>query len=154
MSQRPIHLPQERRIAPSKLTGYLLHPSNSQGKAAFFQRMGFSLENWPALQQALLMHAESATLIGVLAGHKGLLTLISPVRTFGLEPKRPIAALPILAGSPTQLRLAPCARPFGPPTHPVKSGLTGPMGTLHSQRSTADAHRTCAAPLADRRLDA
>ena len=81
MSQRPIHLPQERRIAPSKLTGYLLHPSNSQGKAAFFQRMGFSLENWPALQQALLMHAESATLIDVLAGHKGLLTLISPVRS-------------------------------------------------------------------------
>jgi hypothetical protein len=81
MSQRPIHLPKERRIAPSKLTGYLLHPSNSQGKAAFFQRMGFSLEDWPALQQALLMHAESATLIDVLAGHKGLLTLISPVRS-------------------------------------------------------------------------
>ena len=71
MSQRPIHLPQEHRIAPSKLTGYLLHPSNSQGKAAFFQRMGFSLENWPALQQALLMHAESATLIDVLAGPYG-----------------------------------------------------------------------------------
>lgn len=71
MSQRPIHLPQERWIAPSKLTGYLLHPSNSQGKAAFFQRMGFSLENWPALQQALLMHAESATLINVLAGPYG-----------------------------------------------------------------------------------
>ena len=45
---------------------------------------------------------------------------------FGLEPKRPIAALPILAGSPTQLRLAPGARPFGPPTHPAKSVLTGP----------------------------
>ena len=71
MSQRPIHLPQERRIAPSKLTGYLLHPSNSQGKAAFFQRMGFSLENWPALQQALLIHAESAALINVLAGPYG-----------------------------------------------------------------------------------
>src|SRR5450830_190748 len=45
---------------------------------------------------------------------------------FGLEPKRPIAALPILAGSPTQLRLAPGARPFGSPTHPAKSVLTGP----------------------------
>lgn len=71
MSQAPIHLPLERRIAPSKLTGYLLHPSNSQGKAAFFERMGFSLATWPALHQALLMHANSAPLIDVLAGPYG-----------------------------------------------------------------------------------
>ena len=43
-------------IPPSKLTEYLLvgdHRSNG-GKAAFFARLGYTLDNWPELSDALL----------------------------------------------------------------------------------------------------
>ena len=70
---------------------------------------------------------------------------------FGLEPKRSIAALQILAGSPTQLRFAPGAGSFGPPTHPEKSGFTGP-GLAGQQRDRRYGNRASDFAMQDRQL--
>jgi hypothetical protein len=58
----PPLLPPNRHIDRSKIEGYLLHPINGRGKAAFFQAFGFSLARWEALRDALLDHAASGHL--------------------------------------------------------------------------------------------
>ncbi len=50
-------LPNTRRIDRSKIDGYLLHPTNSRGKAAFFLAYGFAPERWEELRDALIEHA-------------------------------------------------------------------------------------------------
>ena len=50
-------LPPDRRIDRNKIEGYLLHPINGRGKAAFFAAYGFSLARWDVLRDALLEHA-------------------------------------------------------------------------------------------------
>ena len=48
-------LPAPCRIDRSKVCQYLLHPTNSRGKASFFQACGFVLERWEELCDALAM---------------------------------------------------------------------------------------------------
>ena len=50
-------LPTDRRIERSKIQGYLLHPVNGRGKAAFFESFGFSAKRDEELSMALLEHA-------------------------------------------------------------------------------------------------
>ncbi len=47
------------RVAPEKVTRYLLDPDHSRGasKAAFFQRFGFTTASWRDLADALREHA-------------------------------------------------------------------------------------------------
>ena len=52
-------LPDIRRIDRSKIDEYLLHPTTSRGKAAFFQSYGFTLDRWEDLRDALMVHAAS-----------------------------------------------------------------------------------------------
>jgi len=50
----------EAAIVPqAKITGYLLSPTHEsgKGKAGFFNRFGYSPEQWEELAQALLQHA-------------------------------------------------------------------------------------------------
>jgi hypothetical protein len=44
-------------VAQEKVVDYLLSEVHSEGKAIFFRRMGFSLEYWNVLAQALQTHA-------------------------------------------------------------------------------------------------
>jgi hypothetical protein len=46
-------------VDEKKIVQYLLSPTHSSGaaKAAFFERFGFSRENWGELRDALLSHA-------------------------------------------------------------------------------------------------
>jgi hypothetical protein len=52
-------LPESLRIDKTKIVEYLLHPGNSQGKAEFFFRYGFQVEDWSVLADALMAHAKS-----------------------------------------------------------------------------------------------
>lgn len=50
----------DRAIAPQeKFTDYLLSHAKGEGKAAFFQAFGFSVERWDELASALREHASS-----------------------------------------------------------------------------------------------
>ena len=55
-------LPPDRRIERNKIEGYLLHPINGRGKAAFFEACGFSPARWEELRDAVLEHAASGDL--------------------------------------------------------------------------------------------
>lgn len=48
-------------VSPDKVREYLLSPANprAKGKAAFFQALGFSLDEWGVLQSALLDMAQN-----------------------------------------------------------------------------------------------
>ena len=46
-------------MAERKVRDYLLSPDRSQGKAAFFQSIGFSQAAWHGLREALREHAAS-----------------------------------------------------------------------------------------------
>lgn len=46
-------------VDQSKITDYLLSVSNSRGKAAFFLRFGFQMEEWEILAEALKQQARS-----------------------------------------------------------------------------------------------
>ena len=68
---KPLILPDIRRIDRSKIDGYLLHPINGRGKAAFFQAYGFALVRWEELRDALLDHAATGQLQQVVASPYG-----------------------------------------------------------------------------------
>ena len=54
------------RVDQSKITGYLLNESRGRGKAAFFFRLGFRVENWEAFANALKQQARSNEVISVV----------------------------------------------------------------------------------------
>ena len=64
-------LPKERTIDRSKLVDYLLHPDKGRGKAAIFNRYGFELSNWQALERALLVHAQAWPVSAAVASDFG-----------------------------------------------------------------------------------
>lgn len=84
-------LPPDRRVDKEKVTQYLLHPLNSRGKALFFERMGFSLDRWEQLADALLEHADSGTLTSVVASTYGArYVLIGSMKSPALREPAPI----------------------------------------------------------------
>lgn len=72
-------------VREAKITQYLLneaHPAN-QGKAAFFQSLGYSSSSWKALAEALIAHAhvnEVAQVVETVHGTKYVVegALITP----------------------------------------------------------------------------
>ena len=64
-------VPPNRRVDRGKVEGYLLHPINGRGKAAFFAAYGFSLTQWDVLREALLEHAALGRLTNALVSPYG-----------------------------------------------------------------------------------
>jgi len=60
--ERSVQLPNldQAHVPPAKIKDYLLNVEHEdgRGKAVFFNLFGFSLTNWQALAEALLIHAE------------------------------------------------------------------------------------------------
>jgi hypothetical protein len=52
-------------VDPRKLTAYLLSPAHKLGaaKATFFESFGFTLDMWPDLRDAMLLHARSGAVV-------------------------------------------------------------------------------------------
>jgi hypothetical protein len=64
-------LPSERQIDKSKIVDYLLHPTNSRGKADWFVKLGFSQGRWMLLRDALLEHANTMPVTSAVASAYG-----------------------------------------------------------------------------------
>jgi hypothetical protein len=47
------------QVDEAKITTYLLNDATSRGKAAFFLRLGFQIEQWQVLAEALKAHARN-----------------------------------------------------------------------------------------------
>lgn len=60
-------------ISESKLVGYLLNKNHSVGahKAVFFESLGYDVENWHNLKDALLVHVETAENIDFIENQFG-----------------------------------------------------------------------------------
>jgi len=74
------HLPNasRARIEREKIVDYLLcaeHPDGSS-KARFFQRFGFSIENWFLLADALRQHGLQNKIVDVVESHYGLCYIV------------------------------------------------------------------------------
>ena len=54
------------RIDQSKITGYLLNEATGRGKATFFLRLGFRLDEWETLVAALKAQARGNTVVSVV----------------------------------------------------------------------------------------
>lgn len=86
-------LPTDRRIERSKIQGYLLHPVNGRGKAAFFESFGFSAKRDEELSMALLEHAAAATVASVVASAYGdRFVVTGPLRTPAPREQPPIVS--------------------------------------------------------------
>ena len=59
------------RIDESKITDYLLNPAKSRGKAGFFLRFGYSIENWRAMARALADHGRNGTVAAIVESEHG-----------------------------------------------------------------------------------
>ena len=70
-------LPPDRRIERSKIDGYLLHPINGRGKAAFFEAYGFTLARWDELRSVLLEHAASGRVTDAVVSPYGTRYIVS-----------------------------------------------------------------------------
>lgn len=58
--------PEQLRVDPLKITGYLLSEANSRGKATFFLRMGFHPDRWQELAEAIKAQARTHRVISQL----------------------------------------------------------------------------------------
>jgi hypothetical protein len=56
-------------VEEKKLIGYLLLDENSDGKAGFFKRFGFTQDDWEIMQEALLKHANDMRLFAIFQIH-------------------------------------------------------------------------------------
>ena len=54
------------RVDEARIVGYLLNHSSSQGKAAFFLRLGFRAEAWSELADALKQLARSNSVVAAV----------------------------------------------------------------------------------------
>lgn len=54
------------RVDESKITHYLLNEVTSRGKAAFFMRLGFRVERWHILAEALKAHARDNPITSIV----------------------------------------------------------------------------------------
>lgn len=63
-------------VEERKVTGYLLSEEMSEGKAAFFAAFGFTLARWDLLRDALMLHAASYEVVGMVDNPFGTKYLI------------------------------------------------------------------------------
>ena len=54
------------RVDQSKITGYLLNEVTGRGKATFFLRLGFRLDDWETLVTALKAQARDNPVVSVV----------------------------------------------------------------------------------------
>jgi len=79
-----LHNAEQAIIDEPKITAYLLNRAHPFGgaKAAFFERFGFVHENWHALRDALLSHADDHEIAHQYeARHGQIFEIIGPLAT-------------------------------------------------------------------------
>jgi len=54
------------RVDQSKITGYLLNETGGRGKATFFLRLGFRVDDWEALAEAIKVQARENAVVSVV----------------------------------------------------------------------------------------
>lgn len=64
------------QVKESKVTGYLLSEELSEGKAAFFAALGFTVERWELLRDALIAHATSYDVAREISSPFGTMYLV------------------------------------------------------------------------------
>jgi hypothetical protein len=72
------------QVQREKLVGYLLASGHTVGgsKATFLARFGFTQENWPALQRALLQHASAHEVAASqVSDHGQFFEIVGPLST-------------------------------------------------------------------------
>lgn len=59
------------RVDQAKIVDYLLSVANGRGKAAFFLELGFRIENWEVMADALMKHARTHPVSAMVASRWG-----------------------------------------------------------------------------------
>jgi hypothetical protein len=59
------------RVDQAKIVDYLLSVTNGRGKAAFFLDLGFRIESWPVMADALMQHARTHPVAATVASRWG-----------------------------------------------------------------------------------